>query len=213
MGCLIYFEIIKLWEILLIVFINGAVGGVRLPTREALLLDVVGKIDLVKAISTTFLLYTVLGFLIPIITGNLIEINMSIVYFICSALIFLSFLFIKNLSVINNYSEHSSSTGLGLKEVIKYIYDNHLIKQILIIMLFSEIFGWSHNSMIPVMVRDIFKLPASNLFSGALGKYFGVEFSIILLGVILISASVYSIFKLKKVDEKVQDIQSQIKNA
>ena len=314
LGCLIYFEIIKLWEILLIVFINGAVGGVRLPTREALLLDVVGKIDLVKAISTTFLLYTVLGFLIPIITGNLIEINMSIVYFICSALIFLSFLFIKNLSVINNYSEHSSSTGFGLKEVIKYIYDNHLIKQILIIMLFSEIFGWSHNSMIPVMVRDIFKLPASNLglilscaslgavagtviisqlskssymymvfglfgfgvflisfaispyfylavlsltiawgfafifeikiysylqlitsdamrgrilsllaisyglssvagfFSGTLGKYFGVEFSIILLGVILISASVYSIFKLKKVDEKVQDIQSQIKN-
>ena len=39
LGCLIYFEIIKLWEILLIVFINGAVGGVRLPTREALLLD------------------------------------------------------------------------------------------------------------------------------------------------------------------------------
>ena len=53
----------------------------------------------------------------------------------------------------------------------------------------------------------------AGFFSGALGKYFGVEFSIILLGVILISASVYSIFKLKKVDEKVQDIQSQIKNA
>ena len=315
LACLIYFEIVKLWEILLIVFINGALGGVRLPTREALLLDVVGKIDLVKAISTTFLLYTVLGFLIPIITGNLIEIDMSIVYFICSALILLSFLFVSNISVVNNYTEVSSSTGLGLKEVIKYIYDDDLIKQILIIMLFSEVFGWSHNSMIPVMVRDIFKLPASNLglilscaslgavtgtiiisqlpkssymymvfgllgfgvflisfaispyfylavisltiawgfafifeikiysylqiitsdamrgrilsllaisyglssvsgfFSGTLGKFFGVEFTIITLGVILISSSIYSIFKLKSVDGKVQDIQRQIENA
>ena len=49
LAVLIYSEVIQLWEILLIVFINGAVGGIRLPTREALLLDVVGRNDLIKA--------------------------------------------------------------------------------------------------------------------------------------------------------------------
>ena len=43
LGCSIYFHLISLWQILLIVLITGAIAGVRLPTREALLLDVVGK--------------------------------------------------------------------------------------------------------------------------------------------------------------------------
>ena len=181
-------------------------------------------------------------------------------------------------------------------------------------MLFSEVFGWSHNSMIPVMIRDVFELPATNLglilscaslgavvgtiiisqlsktsylymvfgllgfgvvliafglspyfylavisltiawgfafifeikiyaylqtitsdamrgrilsllavsyglssvsgfFSGTIGKFFGVRFTLFLLGIILIFASIYSIFKLKNINQKIQDIQGQSGN-
>jgi len=160
---LIYFNLIKLWEILLIVFINGAIGGIRLPTREALLLDIVGRKNLLKAISITFILFTIVGFCIPLINGILIDINMSFVYLLSSILILLSFLFITRLNLSDrNYQLKKSPFG-DLKEVFNYILDKNIIKQILFIILISEVFGWAHNSMIPVMIREVFKLPATSL--------------------------------------------------
>ena len=160
---LIYFNLIKLWEILLIVFINGAIGGIRLPTREALLLDIVGRINLLKAISITFILFTIVGFCIPLINGILIDINMSFVYLLSSILILLSFLFITRLNLSDRDYELKKSPFGDLKEVFNYILDKNIIKQILFIILISEVFGWAHNSMIPVMIREVFKLPATSL--------------------------------------------------
>ena len=167
LGCSIYFHLISLWQILLIVLITGAIAGVRLPTREALLLDVVGKKKLVHAISVSFVLFTILGFLIPITNGILIDLDMSIGYFICSILILFSLLTITRLNIYSNHLVNESRVSFlswsSINEIIKYLQNENIIKQILIIMLVSEIFGWSHNSMLPVMIREVFKLPATSL--------------------------------------------------
>ena len=154
---LIFTERIELWHILIASMIDGAMVSVRVPSRLALIMDIAGRRSLQNATAANFATMTGTGIIIPPMAGRLIEshgLGWPYVAMSCAFLLSIGMLtFLRGVS--SPVRSGVASPVQDFMEGVKYVFATPAIRMLVILMLTSEIFGWAHEAMIPVMAREV----------------------------------------------------------
>ncbi len=157
LAALILTEQIHLWHILLSSLIDGAMVSIRVPSRMALIMDIAGRRNIQRATAANFAAMTGTGIVVPPLAGQLIEthgiawayVSMTFAFFMSSVMLtFLSGVKSANRSVV-------ASPIQDFVEGVKYVFTTPAVRLLILLMLTSEIFGWAHEAMIPVMAREV----------------------------------------------------------
>ena len=157
LATLIFTEQIHLWHILLASTIDGAMMSIRVPSRMALIMDIVGRRNIQNATAANLAAMTGTGIIIPPLAGRLIETHgIAWAYFSMSAAFLLSTVMLTFLSGVKSAERSGVASPIqDFKEGVKYVFTTPAVRMLVLLMLTSEIFGWAHEAMIPVMAREV----------------------------------------------------------
>ena len=86
LGLLVQLELIKIWDLCLIVFLSGTVMAFDIPARQAFIVELVGKPDLPNAIALNSTLFNASGVIGRAVGGVVIAVvNMANCFFLNAA--------------------------------------------------------------------------------------------------------------------------------
>ena len=162
---LIFTERIELWHILLASVIDGGMMSIRVPSRMALIMDIAGRRNIQNATAANFAAMTGTGIIIPPIAGQLIE-NHGIAwaYVSMSSAFMLSFAMLAFLSGVRSAERKGVTSPIqDFAEGVRYVFTTPAVRMLIVLMLSSEIFGWAHEAMIPVMAREVLETGPSGV--------------------------------------------------
>ena len=165
LAALIFTGHIHLWHILLASAIDGAMMSIRVPSRMALIMDIAGRPNIQQATAANFAAMTGTGIIIPPLAGRLIETQGIEWAYVSMALAFvLSSLMLLFLSGVKGAARRGIASPLqDFAEGFKYVFTAPPVRLLILLMLTSEIFGWAHEAMIPVMARDVLEAGPSGV--------------------------------------------------
>jgi MFS family permease len=168
------------WIMGLAVF-YGLLSAFEVPTRQALISEIVGKADLMNAIALNSSAFNVARVIGPSIAGALIAtVGLAVCFYVNAA----SYLFVVAglaLMRVGPVERPAPSPVLGaLKEGFGYIFGNPGPRALVILIAVFSVFGFSFITMMPVFARDVLHLEAGGY--GALVSAVGVGAAAAALG-------------------------------
>tara|TARA_B110000116_G_C16747855_1_gene541853 strand:- start:70 stop:1284 length:1215 start_codon:yes stop_codon:yes gene_type:complete len=149
---------ISIWILLLTTFIDGSCTSFRFVCGGTITMDLVGSRELSRATATNFACMTITGILMTAIGGILIDqYGFESTYSLMALSAFIScMILIFGLPNITNSNTKEGRTSLQeLKDGIFYLSKNKRIRSLLLLGLSSEVFGWAHESMVPVVTKQV----------------------------------------------------------
>ena len=149
---------ISIWILLLTTFIDGSCTSFRFVCGGTITMDLVGSRELSRATATNFACMTITGILMTAIGGILIDqYGFESTYSLMALSAFIScMILIFGLPNITNSNTKEGRTSLQeLKDGISYLSKNKRIRSLLLLGLSSEVFGWAHESMVPVVTKQV----------------------------------------------------------
>ena len=157
LAWLISTEQIRLWHLLLAAVIEGGMVSIRVPSRMALIMDIAGRRNIQNATAANFAAMTGTGIVIPLLAGRLVERYGTEVAYVAMSLAFvLSAMMLTFLSGVKGAERRGVASPLqDFLEGVKYVFTTPAVRLLIILMLTTEIFGWAHEAMIPVMAREV----------------------------------------------------------
>ena len=146
------------WVIALAVFF-GLLSAFEVPTRQAFVVDLVGKADLMNAIALNSSAFNVSRVIGPAVAGVLIAAIGIAACFFANALSYLAV--IAGLLMMRLPETPPAPAGdrasfqEGLREGYRYIADNRWPRTLIAITATLSVFGYSFLTMLPVYARDV----------------------------------------------------------
>jgi MFS family permease len=183
MAVLVATGVVSIWHVLILAFLIGSVLAFEIPARQSIIIELVGKEDLLNGIALNSAAFHGARMMGPAIAGILMgSIGLASCFFINT----LSFLAIIAALVKMRFKpeeiKSSSRSGIkkSFKEVLKYIRRNPTVYTLLISVGIISFFGFPYISFLPVYARDILKTGETGLgilmgfagagaFTGAIG--------------------------------------------
>jgi MFS family permease len=168
------------WILGLAVF-YGLLSAFEVPTRQALISEIVGKDDLMNAIALNSSAFNVARVIGPSIAGALIAtVGLAICFYVNAA----SYLFVVAglaLMRVTPVERPAPSPVLAeLREGFGYIFGNPGPRALVTLIAVFSVFGFSFITMMPVFARDVLRLDAGGY--GALVSAVGVGAAAAALG-------------------------------
>ena len=164
LAALTFTDQIQLWHILAAAFIEGMAVAAKVPARMALTLDVVGRERLLSATAANFAGMTVMGVVAPLVGGAVISaFDIAWAYVIMAGGRLTSTAILLNLRGVARVEAGVGSPWQDLKQGVRYVVTTPPVRTLILIVLVTESLGWSHESMLPVMARDVLDVGASGL--------------------------------------------------
>ena len=163
-AALVFSDSVQLWHVLVFPIASGITASVRIPGLMAMSLDIVGRKRLVSATAARVASMTVMGVVVPLAIGRVVDgQGMGWAYVAMSAgdLISVALLTLVNPPVRKRADK--SSPFKDLKEGALFSIKSPLVRTLLGAILLNELFGWSHEPMLPVMARDVLGMGATGL--------------------------------------------------
>jgi|TARA_B100000959_G_C14997471_1_gene630994 MFS family permease len=153
----ILIQINKIDELTLIIlmFVNGILAAIYVPSRIGFVKELSGSKLLLPATALDFGIMTLVGTFAPALAGVLIDkVSLSFtLYFSFGAYILHNLLM---LPLINKGQKYDHSKELQIIKSIKYIFNLNIIKYLFIIMLAIAILIFGLETLSPVIAKDIF---------------------------------------------------------
>ena len=165
LATLIFSEQIQLWHILVASIIEAGMMSIRVPSRMALIMDIAGRRNIQNATAANFAAMTGTGIVIPPLAGQLIEhYGIAWAYVsMCSAFL-ISAVILTFLGGVRKAERTGVTSPLqDFVEGVRYVFTTPSVRLLVLIMLTSEIFGWAHEAMIPVMAREVLQTGPSGV--------------------------------------------------
>lgn len=158
LAALVLLNVYKIWHIILISVLLGINFAVDMPVRQAFLIDITGKEDLMNGIALNSSLVNLARVLGPAIAG-IIMVKYGVSWcFVINSLSFLAviialcYLKIPEIKI----KERTESIVQYTISGFRYVKQNKVILESMIIMALMGIFGWSYALLIPALAKDIF---------------------------------------------------------
>ena len=165
MGLLVIYDRIVLWHVLLGAFFQGIVMAAQQPAVNSIAYQLVGSSRLLNAMAARLLAMNISRIIGSVIAGYLIYrfgIGSSYIFAACCSIIGLGFLyFVKVESRI--LSAANESFWFSTKQGIKYIFTRKNIRELLLLSLIMEAFGFAHLIILPVVAKDVLFVDAMGL--------------------------------------------------
>ena len=181
-GILIQFDQLTQISLIILMFFNGIMAALYIPSRMGFIKELVGQKLLLSANAVDFGFMTLVGSFTPALAGLMIE-KISIEFTLYLAFIAYSIHNILILSLRNKGMIYKSKQELNIFQSYKFILRLNIVKYLLITMLSVAVLVWGLETLSPVIAKDIFNL-------GPMG--FGVLLSIGSLGATIASFSIAS---------------------
>ena len=165
LSLVIVIDILTVWLVFLVTFMSGCVRAMGQPARQSFAYDIVGSQNLVNAISYLSLAMRLGGIVGSLLAGILVaKLGADVAYAVLAVSYLGSAL---TLSFIGILEKSKSVVGVSLldslKEAGREIKRNNTLLVILILSATVEILGFSHQSLLPAISRDILNLGAEGL--------------------------------------------------
>ncbi|MCH8870519.1 MAG: MFS transporter [Chloroflexi bacterium] len=157
MAALIFTGHVALWHVMMAAFLDGTFLAIKMPSRFALVLDVAGRENLLKATAANFAAMTMMGIAIPPLAGYIVEVHdVAWAYVMMSSAFVLSAVVLAFLSGVTRSARVRKASPLqDLTEGLRYAVSNPQVRALILLTLTSEVFGWAHETMLPVMAGKV----------------------------------------------------------
>lgn len=158
LAVLVLLNMYTVWHILVISVLLGTNFAVDMPVRQAFLIDITGKDDLMNGIALNSSIVNLARVLGPAVAG-IIMVKFGVSWcFVINSLSFLAVIialcYLKIPEAI--IKERTESIIEYTMSGFRYIKQNKSIFEAMLIMVFMGIFGWSYALLIPAFAKDIF---------------------------------------------------------
>ena len=164
LATLIFTDEIRLWHVLAVAAVQGVVVSAKIPARYALILDVVGRENVLRAMAAMFASMTIMGIAAPIAAGTIVStFDIGWAYVIVAAVYLCGAALLLSLHGVPRVEKEASSPWEDLVQGLRFAFNSRSLRILLAVALVGESFGWSHESMLPVMARDVLGVNASGL--------------------------------------------------
>ncbi|MFH0802227.1 MAG: MFS transporter [bacterium] len=164
LGALISLELIKIWHVFLIAFLLGTVNSIDAPTRQAYIVELVGKEDLTNAIALNSAAFNGARIVGPAIAGFLISIAGLGWCFYLNGISFLAVLWGLWLIDLTPAKRHEIMSPLkNLILGLRYIRHTPCVLSLISLIAVSSVFGMAYMVLMPIFARDILNVGASGL--------------------------------------------------
>ena len=158
---------VQIWHIFILAVFIGFVNAFDMPTRQIFLHEMVGKEDLTNAITLNSFIFNGARLVGPAIAGILIASFGEGLCFILNGISFFAVIaalyFIKPFSIISYSNNNNMSIFQELILGIKYIRRTRIVIYILLLISVVGVIGVFPTILMPVFVKNIFKLDSTGL--------------------------------------------------
>jgi len=177
------------WVLIVAAFLQGTVMGLMMPSRQAMLYDIVEGKQIMNAVALNSFGMNFLRLLAHAATGVIIDaFNFEAVYYIMAALPLMAMGFIAFIPTTKRIVRNSSALT-DIKEGLKYIRHDTNILLILVFTLFGVVLSMPYMQMLPIFVDDILKVGATGM---------GVMISVSAIGAMIGSLALASLSNSKR---------------
>ena len=157
--------LIRPWQIMVIAALNGIVMAFDAPSRQAVVVELVGKEHLLNAIALNSVSFNSSRIIGPALCGILVaSIGLSGCFYI-NGISFLAVIIALLLMRLKNSPRiYKNNTALkDLKEGLKFMKNNRLIIILITMVGISSLFGMPYVILMPIVANDILKIGIKGL--------------------------------------------------
>ena len=152
------------WILVVASVLQGTIMGLMMPSRQAILPEIVGEEQLMNAVSLNTLGTNSLRLIAPAITGFLIDaFDFNAVYFTMTGMYLIAVVFILFLPHTSKMTIGGTGALTSIKEGLKYIRHEATIILVLLFTLFVVILSMPYFMLMPIFTEDILKVGASGM--------------------------------------------------
>ncbi len=178
------------WILAVASLFQGTIMALMMPSRQAILPEIVGEEQLMNAVSLSNLGMNFLRLVTPAAAGFLIDAyDFKAVYFTMTGLYLMSVLFISFLPLTSTMTVRAGSALTGIKEGLKYVRKETTILLILALTLVAVVLSMPYMLLMPIFADDILKVGATGM---------GVLMSVSGIGAIITSLTLASLPNKKR---------------
>jgi MFS family permease len=161
LAILVWTGKIEYWHILVMSTFLGIVNTVDMPARQSMVIELVGREDLMNAIALNSMVFNLARIIGPALAGIVMGYAGVAVCFFANAISFgavvISLFFIKLYPVeIKQKAEESNLLG-EIKDGLRYIYHKKVLLYTLLVMAIVGTFVPNFNVLVPVFAKEILK--------------------------------------------------------
>ncbi|MDP4179871.1 MAG: MFS transporter [Bacillota bacterium] len=158
LALLVWSKQIEYWHILVAAVAIGLVNTLDLPTRQAFVIELVGREDLMNAVALNSSSFNIARIIGPALAGIMMGyVGIATCFFINAisfGAVLISFIFIKT-SKVDIVSKDKDDIIQNIRDGLKYIYGNtNLFYTILAVAIIST-FAMNFNVLVPVFSKEI----------------------------------------------------------
>lgn len=158
LAILVWTGKVQYWHILIMATALGIVNTVDMPSRQSVIIELVGKEDLMNAIALNSMVFNLARIVGPAIAGIVMGYAGIAICFFVNAISFcavvISLLFIKLNSVVKK-SKDNTRVMEEIKDGLKYIYDKKILLYTTLILTIVGTFAPNFNVLVPVFAKEI----------------------------------------------------------
>ena len=164
-AALILTEHILLWHILVATLFDGMLTAIKVPARTALVLDVAGRQNMLQATAATNAAMTAAGIAIPPLAGLLVEMHgIGWAFLSMSGAFLLSAIVLCFLRGVKKAERNYKATPFqDFRDGLRYVLSTPAVRLLFLLMVTSELFGWAHEPMMPVMAGNVLEVGPTGL--------------------------------------------------
>jgi len=189
-SILIWTNAIAVWQVLVLATTLGIASAFDIPMRQAFVVEMVGKDDLMNAIALNSSLFNAARVIGPAIAGLLIgTVGIAWCYFLngLSYIAVITGLLMMRLPY-DPRPPKTTSAWTGFREVLVYLRNDQRLRVLMILTAMLSVFGFPYIAMMPVFARDVLNRGATGY--GALTSSIGIGAVVGALGIALASARI-----------------------
>jgi MFS family permease len=189
-SILVWTGVVAVWQVLVLATILGIASAFDIPMRQAFIVEMVGKDDLMNAIALNSSLFNAARVLGPAIAGFLIgAFGIAWCYFLngVSYIAVIAGLLLMRLPRKPPPAE-TTSAWTGFREVLAYLRGDRRSRVLMTLTAIISVFGFPYIAMMPVFARDVLHRGAAGY--GALTSSIGIGAVIGALAIALTSARI-----------------------
>jgi MFS family permease len=162
LATLVYFGIIRIWQIALIGLLEGITDAFDIPARQAFVIDMVGKDDLMNAIALNSSLFNGARVFGPALAGVLIGvIGMTGCFFLngVSYVAVVAAYLAMRLPAVTQRAERKPMWHETV-EALRYVCGHRVLRAVVFLVTVMSLFGWPYSVLLPVFARDVLHVGA-----------------------------------------------------
>jgi MFS family permease len=161
LGLLTVLGIVRVWHVMTIAAIAGAINAFNQPARQALYPYLIDRHALTSAVALNSAVWSTNRIIAPAIAGLLIaNLGTASSFFFAGAGMILFALVVQRLKVPEITEQKTNNPTEDILDGLKFIFQNSLFLFLIGLAFFNSFFGLGYVSMMPVFTREILQVGA-----------------------------------------------------